>query len=371
MRLESSRPSIHALGFNSFRNWVTLCRRHRPDATHWKRCAFITGASLLTAPLRIADRFQRDRLERISLDAPVFVIGHWRSGTTYLQNMLCTNPAFGHTTIYQSIIPGAAFSGRYLLKPLLARLLPTARGIDGMEMTIDSPQEDEVIFTHTSVDGFYHHWYFPHHAEFYFRRTVLFEGMSEADMTRWQRTYRLMLAKASAISGQRQLVLKNPATTARIPMMRSMFPEARFIYLIRNPVHVFRSTMRLYQTMVNFAQLQHIGEQELEELVFLVYRELLQRYLHDRPNVPANRLIEVRFEEMEQHPYETVRAIYRRLDLPFDAEADRQLQAYIHRQRTYQKNNFHNDDALSERVYERLQFVFDAWNYPAPLATVG
>ena len=36
---------------------------------------------------------------------PLFILGHWRSGTTFLHNIFAQDKHFGYTTTYQTVFP--------------------------------------------------------------------------------------------------------------------------------------------------------------------------------------------------------------------------------------------------------------------------
>ena len=61
------------------------------------RALLLLGISIVGIPLRLVERLRFGRaLRRISIDhPPVFIIGHWRSGTTHLHNLMSQDPSFG------------------------------------------------------------------------------------------------------------------------------------------------------------------------------------------------------------------------------------------------------------------------------------
>jgi hypothetical protein len=119
-------PLPHASDFrytvasDSCRNWPQVLRDYRGiERALRRRAAFVSLVSLATAPLRLYERRRHhDAVRRPALETPpVFVIGHWRSGTTHLHTLLCQDPRSGYVTTYQAIAPVLLFVGERTPKP--------------------------------------------------------------------------------------------------------------------------------------------------------------------------------------------------------------------------------------------------------------
>jgi hypothetical protein len=74
---------------------------------------------------------------------PIFIIGHWRSGTTYLHYLLAKDNQFGYCSNVDAFVPGALFIGRWLSRKVIAWRLPKTRPMDDVKLDADAPQEDE------------------------------------------------------------------------------------------------------------------------------------------------------------------------------------------------------------------------------------
>src|SRR5262245_10078632 len=82
-----------------------LLLRNGVDSKYWPRAARALGLSLLNAPMAVLERLRYGRtLRRVALPArPVFIIGHWRSGTTHLHNLLTQDVRFGSLSYAQAL----------------------------------------------------------------------------------------------------------------------------------------------------------------------------------------------------------------------------------------------------------------------------
>jgi omega-hydroxy-beta-dihydromenaquinone-9 sulfotransferase len=119
----------------------------------------------------------------------------------------------------------------------------------------------------------------------------------------------------AALNPARRLLLKNPAHGARIPLLMTLFPGAKFIHIHRDPTAVFDSTRRLYRHMLRLFALQDYQPTDIDNHILWAYPELMKRLLDSLADLPARRAIAVRYDELVADPTNTVDRIYRALNL--------------------------------------------------------
>ena len=95
-----------------------------------------------------------------------------------------------------------------------------------------------------------------------------------------------------------------------------MFPDAKFIYLMRNPYTVFESTRNFFTNTIQPLKLQDISEKEIVDNIIKVYTDLYFRYQEDKKLIPEGNLIEIKFEDFEQNSLEMTHFLYRDLKKP-------------------------------------------------------
>ncbi|MEM7254326.1 MAG: sulfotransferase [Pseudomonadota bacterium] len=362
----------YQIGFISFTRFVNVIRLSRflpfisPRFT--ARLGLIVFTALLVLPLNIYQRVRFAR--RISSarfdESPVFIIGHWRSGTTHLHNLLSQDRQFGTVSMFQALLPECSLVTERWLKPLLARVVPLKRPMDNMTWPMEAPQEEEIPLAKLFPYSFYTQFLFPRLTRKFFRNYVLFETPHPAIEEELRRKYLWLLKVTAVHNGGRRLLLKNPVNTARIPMLLSLFPDAKFIFIHRAPYDVFRSTQSLHAKLHHLTALHETDARSAEETIFDLYRGLNQRYLRDRDSIPVGNLVEVGFDELEQRPRETIERIYAALGIGIGGEARERIGAYINDERDYRKNQFSDDEQLHRRVASEWSFAFDAFGYPRP-----
>lgn len=365
---ENHRPSDtkQPLALGSFRNWLRLLWGNRGvDRRFLRRAAFVSSVSLLTIPLRAYERMAyRRSLRRLSLEeSPIFIIGHWRSGTTPLHQLLCRDSAMGFVSTFQAIAPDWFLTGTRCAKSLLARAVPRKRMMDNMSLSLDDPQEEEFAVAETSPYSFYHQWSFPRNARTYFEKYVLFHGVSSDVVDDWKKTYLSILRKAQYGQAHKRLVLKNPLNTARIAVLLEMFPKARFINIYRNPFVVFQSSRHFFKSVLAITQLQEIDDEEIQSNIFWFYEQLMQRYFAERHLIPPGQLSEIRFEDFEKDPLIELGRVYEELGLAGFESAGEAFRSHLRIVNGYQKNHYVMDEQTMESVRKHWGFTVDRLGY--------
>lgn len=358
---------VATIGFVTLPTLMRLAR-YLPGASlaRLPRAGLVGVLSVASAPLRLVERLLWGRrLARHRLGAPpVFILGHWRSGTTHLHNLMAQDPRFGVVSMYQAIAPGCSLAGGRWLERLLARIVPEGRPMDRMRWPLDAPQEEEIGLGKMLPYSFYVQFLFPRRARMLFRRYVLFEGMPARAVGEWGRHYARLLRRASLHAGGRRLLLKNPVNTARVSHLLALYPDAKFVHIHRDPHDVFPSTVNLHRSVCAFTALEPVGEPEVEETVLDLYGIMMRRYLEERRRIPSGNLVEVAFADLERDPVAVVAHVYAALGLPgFDGVRPR-VERYAASQRGYRKNGFRPTAGQRLRVERRWGFAFEAFGYP-------
>jgi hypothetical protein len=247
------------------------------------------------------------------LKDPVFIIGHWRSGTTLLHNLMCSDPETGYPTTYQTIFPNNLFSFQWLFKFVMKVLMPTKRPVDNVRLHVDFPQEEEFALNNEIPFSFYNWWYFPKHTraiadEYLFNKTT-----NEKDLKAWKVNFKRFVNRSLINTKGIRFISKNPPHTARIPQLLELYPNAKFIYIHRNTYEVIRSTIAFYKSILPATQLQSIDEKTLISDILWVYKELLLKYEQDKKLIPAANLIEITYADLVSKPDTEIKNIYKNL----------------------------------------------------------
>jgi len=292
------------------------------------------------------------RLARTEItQQPLFILGHWRSGTTLLHELLALDPRHTFPTNYMCIAPA-----HFLLTERIARrwfnwVIPKQRAMDNMPLSWDRPQEDEFALCNLGVPSPYRTIAFPNHPpqdqEYLDLRQV-----SWADREAWKRAF-LKFLKQITLREPKRIVLKSPTHTCRVRTLLELFPDARFVHIVRNPHAIFPSTVHLWKSLYLTQGLQRPKFAGLQDYVFDTFVVLHERLDEDRPLVPPHRFHELRYENLVADPLGQMRELYEKLDLgEFDRVRPR-FEAYLAEIGDYQPNRFQQDPALRAEITRR------------------
>jgi len=145
-----------------------------------------------------------------------------------------------------------------------------------------------------------------------------------------------------------------------------MFPHARFIHIQRNPYAVFPSSRWTFQVNYELHRVQSAPSDQLDEWVLQQYRTMYEVFFEERKLVPEGRLVEVRFEQLEEDPLGQVRHVYTVLGLPDFSLVEPVIRRYVDSVAGYKKNMFPELSlALRNRIADEWRRCFEEWGYPA------
>ena len=361
----------HPFIFGSFWSWIKLLWQNRSiDRKFIPRALFVTLASLLTSPLRIYEslRFGRTIKKTVVHPSPIFIIGHWRSGTTHLHNILVRDKNLGCVSMWQAFAPGLCLIDERVFKnPFnkIAKKWHPTREIDNIPLSMDNPEEEDLAIANMSPYSYLHMYSYPRRATYFFETYITYFGnLPKSTIDKWKKVYLLILRKATLKAGGKRLIIKNCADSARIKALLELFPDAKFIHIYRNPYNIFRSTQHLYRVVMERTQLQEVGQGEHENWVLRFYAQLMQKLLADKSLIPAGNLVEVKYEDLDKEPLAQLRKIYETLSLPGFAEAEPAFRAYLDSISGYQKLAHKQlDDSAITKINRNWQFAFDALGY--------
>ncbi len=354
------------LGGISLGDWWRLLQANQFSISprHLPRALTITAHAIPNSVLRGWETWKYGReLKAVDVQPPLFLLGHWRNGTTLLHNLISIDSRFAFPNTYQALFPHAYLTTEGIGSRLLALFLPKSRPMDNVEMGGSTPQEDEFALSVLSLESPLLGWVFPNRRAFYDKYLTM-RDVSETERVLWRDTFMQFLQKLT-FKYNRPLVLKSPPHTARIRLLLGMFPSAKFVHIHRNPFTVFQSSRRMFG--VNFAidGLQRLARADLDEWILRQYRAMYDAYFAERDLIPKGRLCEVAFELLESDPIGELRRIYQELDLPDFGKTEVELRRYVASIADYQKNVFAPLPAnLQRQIVEAWQPCFEEWDYP-------
>ncbi len=358
-----------AVGY-SIKILFNLFFSNKISSKYYPRAIVITVINLINLPFRSYERsFINPRFKEVELKKPpIFIIGHWRSGTTHLHNLLCQDKQMGYTTTYQSVFPDTMFNvtGRFLFENFTQLLIPGKRQGDNVKLDARYPQEEEFSLGDKTPISFYYFWLFPREIMKYYLKYVRLQGITIDEKSQWKEDYKLLIKKALKNTNGSQFLSKNPTNTARIKILLEMYPDAKFIHIHRNPIEVYLSTRNFFQNMMPHLQLQTIEPEIVEKQIVSLYKDLMSDYFQQENDIPKENLINVSFDELENNPGLTLKKIYDTLGLEGYKEANQNFTEYINLMDDYKKNKHIIYRSQLSMIENEFGFAMDKLKYNIP-----
>lgn len=348
-----------------FDNWLRL-KRSNP-ITDKKEARLITAVTFvlgIPALLEWLIFYRPVRKTRITKD-PVYIVGFWRSGTTFLQNLLTRDPQFAWFDPVKTV----TFNNCILMKHVLAKaqkkLLQGARPMDNLEYTLDLPMEEVFAQATISTQAISHMLVFPDGGNgVKYIETAFIDEQDEKKQREWRKAYDYILKKVTYLCGGRQLLLKSPENTCRIGELKRCYPGAKFINIYRNPYSVVMSTINMFTKEMNLLCLNTPAPYEvIEDVAISLFERIYRKAFRELEEMPEEDHIDICYEDFCKDPEGFVKMMYEHLGIGGYEAAKPYFDEYLDSQKNYQKNKFHLDPALREKINSRLGFYFEHYGY--------
>ncbi len=333
--------------------WLKMLIDNR-FAVSWKRWHMAISITLIAVGNSIAAAIQSLIYFRGFPDdrdsQPIFILGHWRSGTTLLHEMLIRDPRFGYPNSYECFSP-AHFLVTEWCTPLLKYLIPDKRPMDNMPAGWEHPQEDEFALCNLGAGSPYTLLAFPNSP----RRGdkfLDFVDVTPADRLRWLQLFRWFVQRV-AYKTKKQLVFKSPPHTARIKELVEMYPRAKFVHIVRDPLSVYPSTTRLWRSLCGVQGLQIPTYEGLDEEVLATFCRMYDSFDRERPLIAAGNFHELRYEDLVANPGREMENVYQALELGDFESLRPHLASYLESQKSYQTNKHNLSSEMVTKLADR------------------
>lgn len=299
------------------------------------RLLYSSAGSVNSLLARMQSVAHAEALEKVKVSPPIFLLGFWRSGTTFLHELFCCDPRFGFPSTY------ACMNSAHFL--LTEHGFHKRRGkqeayrpMDNMQYSWTSPQEDEFALLCMGAPSPYEALLVP---SLMFDPKALLDlrNRSTEEQDRWKRTIQLFLRELT-VQQKKQMVLKSPTHGFRFHSLPSLFPGSRFVIIERNPYEVFASNLKLWTTLLDMYSLESASSEQIEKFVlaaYLIHEEAIAEGIR---KIALENIARVRYEDLVADPLSEIRRIYSELKLPGFENSQAALQEYITSVAGHQRN---------------------------------
>ncbi len=358
----------HPLLGSGLRNYIRLlfANRFRIDPRFSLKLLFSFATVLFWTPLRLIESALLYRkIKRTAVEAPIIILGHPRSGTTYVHYLLAADPNLAFSNTYQVFMPRIFFYfGKYIGK-MMDPMMPKKRAMDNLSMGAFKPTMDEFALANLSDASWCNGFYFPKNIGKYFNRYVIFKGSKKTERDRYKKSHLWFAKKMQLLNPGKRLIIKSAATSSRIKELLEIFPDARFMHIYRNPYETYRSTERLYEKILPLFGFHKVSNTFIEQYIIDSYRDFHQKWFDEKDLIPEGRLVEFSFEEFTKESIYHLIEAYKSLNMSLSDEALEAFKTVAANHSAYQQNKYGDiPSEIKQKVREHWEFCFTQWGYP-------
>ncbi|MHB8861204.1 MAG: sulfotransferase family protein [Pirellulaceae bacterium] len=348
-----------------FGDWMRLLAENR-FRIHPIRWTMVILISLITPFNSVMSRVQQAwfgrRIAGASVAPPLFIIGHWRSGTTYLHELLMLDDRFACPTTYQCFAPEHFLLTEWFLSRYCGFLLPRQRPMDNVQAGWQRPQEDEFALLTMGVRTPYRRMAFPNNPPPDLEYLNM-EGLPQAAVNTWCQAMRSFVQTLSFRNAKR-IILKSPTHTGRVALLSQLFPGAQFIHITRDPLVLFPSTRRLWKSLDAVQGCQLPGHAQLDQYVFDSLLRMYDGFDKQRQALDPSCIMDIRYEDLVADPVGVLEGVYQQLQLGDFTPVRAIVQQYVQEQKDYQTNRHDLSPETRAEICRRWRTYFERYGYP-------
>ncbi len=316
----------------------------------------------LAALQRVAYGPQMTHAESLEI---IFIIGHWRSGTTLLHELLCSDPRFNYTTTYACMNPQVfPITETAVLQRAGSRSI--MRPMDRMSISLASPQEDEFALLALGAASPYEGLLFPKALD-RAMATADPDDLDEPQQHDWVGVFLRFLGQVAARKPGYPMVLKSPTHSYRIKILSRLFPNAKFVHLIRNPLNVYSSTISMWKKLCSLYALTGMPEDNaIATQVIRNWIRMEEKLDAAIPSLGKSNYARVHYEALTASPVAEMQRIYSELALGGFEQAVPHIESHLAGHAQFEKNRFDLAAREASNVHRAWHHIFEKYGYAAP-----
>ena len=223
--------------------------------------------------------------------------------------------------------------------------------MDNMKADWSLPQEDEFALMILGAPSPYYWLAFPQHAVPNMD-SLGSHSFQPQDLKRWKSVIEWFFRALTYHTGK-PLIIKSPPHTGRLGILAEMYPDAKFIHMVRDPRKLYPSTMKLWRALSETQGLQcRPSDDAIHRFVIDALHRMYDSFELDRQKIPSNRIIDVHYERLVADPMSMVANVYRQLEMGNSASVLKKISERSQADKEYRVNEHASNDEL-EKIIQR------------------
>ncbi len=327
------------------------------------RIFFLLQGSVWSSIFAAAEhtRFHKQLLAAETPDNPIFIIGHWRTGSTFLHQLMNLDPELHAPTLFEVALPDSMLVSEKFYRPVFKAILGKHRPMDQVKIGPDEPQEEEYAWFRMMSGSPLEKIVFPDNTHFFLCNDLNINP-SENEVNQWNGMVTSFFKKLDLRHGKR-VVAKNPFNSFRINLLLEIFPKARFIHIVRHPYDVVPSSIHMWKIISEQNTLNRICNTPNCEEIATVMDKLLKTIEQVEPTLPDGTIHTLRYEDLVENPVSEIRRIYETLHLPIYPLMEQKITGFCNDLSGYRKNRFSLDEEDKAIIRLHLGWQMAKMNY--------
>jgi len=287
------------------------------------------------------DRRSNPDIERHEIRQPLFIVGLPRSGTTLLHTLFATDPSHRVPLTWEVMFPSFP-SGRDEQHSrirqverslfLLRWLAPTFRHVHALGAEL--PQECVGLMGLSMMsDQFDTMYRVPSYRSWLFNQ----------DLLPAYESHRQFLQHLQHRSGPRRWVLKAPVHMFALPTLLSVYPDALFVQVHRDPLEAITSVSSLVAILRRVFS-DTVDPVEVGRDALQYWSTTMATFLRERDRLPAHRICDLDYAQIRRDPIAAVQQLYRHFGWELSSRAQERMREVLANQ-PREQNGFHRYNA--------------------------
>lgn len=348
------------------------------------------GWSLFTWLCFFLDDLLFPAYKQQAIEKPLFILGNFRSGSTFLHRLLSrdadmfTSLRTWDIFLMPSITQRKMFRGMAKIDRIFGSpLVNTLRNIDKQSLgkvhihkiSLFEPEEDENILLH-AWSTFFVSFLFPFLDDMP-PYQFFDDALPDSEKKRIMGFYRACIQRhIYASGGKSHFVSKSPASSAKIETLLEFFPDARILYLARNPLDMLPSTI----SWLSYAW--NVFSEPGQKYLYRDHVLALTKYWYHHPlkvmdeNPSPTKMI-LNYDDLIRWPDQIIRTIYEQFGYTKNSGLDHIIQVAIEETHSYHSDHVYHYEEMGfshEEILHEFEDIFDRFNFdrreqnkPAPV----
>jgi hypothetical protein len=339
------------------------------------RTMLVPLGGLLAWVLFRLDPWFYPQLKGIRVERPLLIVGHPRSGTTFLHRLLTQAGDFVVFQAWEIVMP--SLLGRRLFGPIFERRMETGSGFFpkevGHEAKLSSVEEEELLFLHTGNTQFMALLTPLALSDWDYAPLVYCDEQPAAVQQYSARFLRECYQRQILKLGKTQVVSKINYSAMRLRSLLKEFPDARIVYVVRSPLETIPSHLSLHHSMFDHMWgIHRLPRHRVTRYFQRRYRYNVEFYRHmedliEQGAIPPEQLCVVPYDELRASPLEVIEKIAAFAGLSLSQAAWDRIREQQERQRSFQREHQHlpleTFGVSDKQIVRDLRYVFEKYGF--------